>query len=174
MSTITESLAEIKTILKRIEKKREFVMQYLIRQEAMKDPLEKEGGSEKLVASELQAIADLEDRIVELRSGIQTANEMNTIEIEDLTMSISDWLIWRREVAPKKDAFLHKMRLHLTQIRDNGRKAGFTMTATSEKQADIVVNINEKDLAKEAEKLSNILGQLDGQLSLKNATILLD
>ena len=39
---------------------------------------------------------------------------------------------------------------------------------------DIVVNINEKELAEQAEALEEVLGSLDGQLSLKNATIYID
>lgn len=35
---------------------------------------------------------------------------------------------------------------------------------------DVVVNISEDELAKESEKLEEMLGALDGQLSLKNAT----
>jgi hypothetical protein len=34
-----------------------------------------------------------------------------------------------------------------------------------------VININEQELAKEIELLEDTLGQLDGQLSLKNATV---
>jgi len=45
-------------------------------------------------------------------------------------------------------------------------------TKTSEdKQVDLVVNLDEAKLNSDKEKIKNILGQLDGQLSLKNATI---
>lgn len=40
--TITEALAEIKTVAKRIEKKRDFIRAYLSRQEGVRDPLEKQ------------------------------------------------------------------------------------------------------------------------------------
>lgn len=43
--TITEALAEIKTVGKRVEKKREFIKAFLARQDGVKDPLEKDGGS---------------------------------------------------------------------------------------------------------------------------------
>lgn len=41
---ITEALAELKTLNKRVEKKKEYVKAYLYRQEGLKDPLEKDGG----------------------------------------------------------------------------------------------------------------------------------
>ena len=43
--TVTEALAEIKTTQKRIEKKREHILNFAWRQERMKDPLERDGGS---------------------------------------------------------------------------------------------------------------------------------
>lgn len=47
--TITEGLAEIKTIGKRIEKKRTFVLNYVARQNMFVDVLAKEGGSEAAI-----------------------------------------------------------------------------------------------------------------------------
>ena len=47
--TITEALAEIKTIQKRIDKKREFILHHTYRQHTLRDLLEKDGGSPKVV-----------------------------------------------------------------------------------------------------------------------------
>jgi hypothetical protein len=60
--TITEALADVKTIDKRIEKKKYFVQSYLVRQERLKDPLEKDGGATKVIHQERQAIQDLQER----------------------------------------------------------------------------------------------------------------
>ena len=38
----------------------------------------------------------------------------------------------------------------------------------------LIVNVNERELAEKIENLENILGTLDGQLSRKNATIMID
>src|SRR5579863_1653454 len=62
--TITEALAEIKTINKRLESKRESVRNYIARDVRVRDPLEKEGGSAEFIKRERQAIIDLEERIV--------------------------------------------------------------------------------------------------------------
>ncbi len=52
--TITEALAEGTTIEKRIAKKRQFVRDYLFRQEQLRDPLD--GGSNIAISRELQSI----------------------------------------------------------------------------------------------------------------------
>lgn len=83
--TITEALAEIKTIGKRIEKKREFIGGFLARQDGVRDPLEKDGGSAKAIAGERQSVNDLEDRIVALRRGIQRANDETSVTINGIT-----------------------------------------------------------------------------------------
>jgi len=175
--TITEALAEIKTILKRIQSKREFIESYQLRLDSLKDPLEKDGGSAKAVLEAEQAVSDLEARIVALRVGIQKANEDTTISIEGVEKPIADWLIWRREIAPGRERFLNSLTGRLAQARASVQGKSYTWgndKSATEKAADIVVNIDEAKLSKDKEQMKNILGQLDGQLSLKNATVLLN
>lgn len=172
--TITEALAEVKTIGKRAEKKREFVNGFLYRQDGIKDPLEKDGGSVACVERERQALHDLETRVITLRRGIQLANDDTIVTIEGMARSITDWLIWRREVAPGRQAFLARMRNNLNAIRDKARREGVNMLphgAEAQRPADIIVNINEQSLATDIEQMESVLGQLDGMLSLKNATV---
>lgn len=176
--TITEALAEIKTIEKRIVSKRDFVTTNLFRLDSLKDPHEKDGGSAKVLDETLQAIRDLEDRIVKLRLSIQTANETNTITLTDETKSIADWLVWRREVAPGKERFLKNLRVKLNSAREAVRTQqrsstyGMGSTPITQPLQDILVHIDEKKLQTDSENLEKILGDLDGQLSLKNATIM--
>lgn len=172
MTTITEALAEVKTVGKRIATKREFISKYAARPETMKDPLEKDGGAPSVLAKEMQAIRDLETRIIEIRRGIQSANETTKITVEGVERSIADWLIWRREVSDGRQRFLNNMRMTLTSLRDQLRKQPTRYGNSNEevKPLDYVVHLNEKELAEEYEKNELILGGLDGQLSLKNAT----
>lgn len=173
--TITEALAEIPTIEKRIEKKKEFIINYLYRQSSVRDPHEKDGGSDELIAREMQAINDLEERMIKIRRVIQKANSENTITIEDQTRTIVDWLTWRREIAPKEQRFLNELMLKINEIRRQAMRQGVNVTDKDEGfSSDYVVNINERELADDIEKLEKILGILDGQLSLKNATIKID
>lgn len=175
--TITEALAEIKTIDKRINKKRGAMAQYIGRQEGVKDPLEKEGGSINYIQTERQSIADLENRIITLRRGIQRANDETQIPIEGVSRSISEWLIWRRDIAPSQKKWLVSLRDGINNLRENAKRQGnaavsATAIAGTELQpTDFIINVDEAALNKEIEQMENILGQLDGQLSLKNATI---
>ena len=57
-TTITEALAEIPTIQKRIKAKQDFILGYLYRQSTTRDPHEGSGGSATLISRELQAIGD--------------------------------------------------------------------------------------------------------------------
>lgn len=173
--TITEALAEIPTIEKRIAKKQEFILNYLYRQSVVRDPHDKDGGSSVLVGKEQQAIKDLQNRVVSIRSAIQKANSETEITIGNETHTIVDWLTWRREVAPKQQAFFQQLNVKLSSMRQQALKQGVNV---SDKDAgysgDFVVNINERDLADKIENLEIMLGTLDGQLSLKNATTVVD
>lgn len=174
--TITEALAEIKTITKRIQSKREFIETYQLRVDSLKDPLDKDGGSVKAVSEASQSISDLEDRMVALRSAIASANNTNTIALEGVEKPISDWLIWRREIAPGRERFLIGLASKLASARNSvaGQKYRWgDAQKTDDKPVDIIVNVDETALNVEREQMKNILGQLDGQLSLKNATIML-
>jgi hypothetical protein len=172
--TITEALAEIKTISKRITAKREYIGGFLARQEGIKDPLEKDGGCFQMIARERQAIADLETRIIALRRGIQLANDQTSVAINGTTRTINDWLWWKRDVMPSQKSFLSAVRQKLTAIRDTAKRQGAQVVApgnTATALTDFVVNINEAELAAEIEGIELTLGALDGQLSLKNATV---
>jgi hypothetical protein len=179
--TITEALADIKTIGKRIEKKREFVQTYLYRQEGMKDPLQADGGSIEVISRERQAIYDLELRIIQLRRGIQKANEQTEVQIGTNVMTVADWLTWRRDVAPEAQRFLGQLRQKLVAVREAAKRTGSNVIAgaaavvsTDAKPTDWVVNIDEAELARQIERMEELIGTLDGQLSLKNATVMID
>lgn len=174
--TITEALAELKTIEKRIASKQQFVREYAFRLETLKDPFEKEGGSEKRVSEEMQSMADLEARAVALRRAIQSANEQTVISLGGTEMTIADWLVWRREVAPGRERFLFEIRQRLIGARDAVRKQNVSWgnNPVPEKPIDIFVSVNEDQISKDLENIKTILGELDGQLSLKNATVMVE
>lgn len=173
-TTITEALAELATIDKRINKKRQFVMQHLLRQEAMKDPLDRDGGSMKAIRAERQSIGDLLERKIRLRQAIQRANTETQITVGGVTRTIADWLVWRRDVAPLYSAFLQEMNTRIETMRQEATRKGLTVVATEPtKPTDVIVNISEAELAREIEALEETLGRLDGLLSLKNATIMI-
>lgn len=171
-TTITEALAELHVVDKRIQTKRQFVQQYLLRLEKLKDPLEKDGGSVSVIAREMQAIADLEENRVTIRRAIQQANERTEITVGRTTRTIADWLVWRRDVAPGTQQFLRMLMSLIEKHRQDALRQGRQVTASSEtaRADDVVVNLNEQALHQRIEELETILQTLDGQLSLKNAT----
>lgn len=175
--TITEALAEIKTLSKRRDKKKEGIRQFLFRQELNKDPLQKEGGSATFVAEERQALHDLEERVVSIRRAIRQSNEETTITIDNESRSIADWLAWRREVSQDQQAFLADIRNRINGVRQQAVTKGMRVVA-EEKDAtgpgDVIVNLNEKELVAQVEHIEKVLGDLDGQLSLKNATVIVE
>lgn len=169
--TITEALADIKTCLARIAKKREAIMRYFSRDGRLRDPLETEGGSKEFVRRERQAINDLEGRIVQIRTAIQKVNLSTTLAVNGATKTVSEWLNWRREISVPRKNFLNQMATGLTQVRQNAIRQGMQVTEKeSYAPGDVVVSVGEQDLAKEIEEMETVLGALDGKLSLLNAT----
>jgi len=176
--TITEALAEIKTIGKRLEKKRASIGQYSGRDARVKDPLEREGGSVDFIKRERQAISDLETRVVVIRTAIQRSNLETKTKIQGVERSVSEWLTWRREVAPGAVQFVASMIAGINQMRSKIQKDGKAMLPAKDEASaspgDVVVHLDEKELHEESERMEQILGELDGRLSLLNATTVID
>lgn len=180
--TITEALAEIRTIDKRIEKKLELIEANLTRDEDRRDPLEKEGGQASVIAREKQAIHDLLEHKVDIRLAINEANANTELTVAGTTRTIAEWIVWRREASGKIGDMLtmqsRKIRLahqrDRVEIKTTPRLRSMQTDIDTTRSVDVVVNVNEAELSAEIEALENTLGSLDGQLSLKNATILID
>lgn len=177
MLTITEALAETKTTEKRLQKKRQAILQNIARDARVKDPLEREGGSVLFVQKERQAISDLEKRLVDIRIAIAKANLTTPISVGGQTRNIAEWLTWRRDISRGYQEFLTTLNNGVQTLRANAQKSGNkAISATVEgdaKPGDIVVHLEEAALLAENESLETILGELDGKLSLLNATTVL-
>lgn len=174
--TITEALAELKTLDKRLAAKRDAVLagHVLTRQEGFKDPMTDVGGSREFVRRERQAIADLEARKVAIRMAIQRANQVTPLTVKDTTRTIAEWLTWRKEVAPGVGQFLGQLRGNIAANRQSAIQKGYAVVtgpADAKNLTDLIVNLDEAELVRDIEMLEEVLGMLDGQLSLKNATV---
>ena len=180
--TITEALQEIKTITARLEKKRNAIGRYIGRDARARDPFEADGGSEKYVREERQSITDLEERIVSIRCAIQKANLSNLLKIGEVSRSVSAWLTWRREVAPGRKALIQSLSMAIASIRNDIQKKGGRAVIQASAQVisdptappEIVINLNEQGILKEIEHMEEILGTLDGRLSLFNAITIIE
>lgn len=180
--TITEALAEIKTIGKRLEKKKQAVLANIGRDSRLKDPLE---DSIAYVKQERQAIEDLEKRIVRIRTAILRKNLETPCTVGENTMTIMEWLNFRNEVAEKRQMFLTSINTAVRQIRDKVQREGGRVTfagaaavasadSGDKKPIEILLHLDEKELLAEQEGLEKTLGDLDGKLSLLNATTVID
>lgn len=186
--TNTEALAKITLLINKMDKKNEFILRFLTRQEQYKDPLEKSvaGGSPVAIQSELQAVNDLQEELVKLRLAIAESNAITLITVAGITQTVARWLIWKREVYPKAQYLYDKMSQTISSARGILSQAsvkklirnvrsfeGLERNINPEDDRDtggIVVNIDEKQLQERIEKLSETYDTLDGALSLKNAT----
>jgi hypothetical protein len=170
--TITEALAQIKTIAKRVEQKERLITTNIARQERFKDPLIKDGGQAAVIAQQRQAIHDLHEEIIVLRAGILQANTTTAVTINGVTRTVQDWLTWRREVAPASSRLLRQMTTNLSATRQQAITKGLAVVSqgAAQKDDDVIVNIDEGALAVAVEYHETTLGALDGQLSLINAT----
>lgn len=171
MQTITEALAELATIDKRLPKKTQDLLPYVARLEQIKDPFIKTGGSEKYIVEQRQSFNDLQIRKINLRGAIARANAETMIAIGSREMSVADWLVWKRECyAPSRD--LMKQLLAQAQgARAEAQKRGVALVMGGDAAPeDIVVNLDEQALIAEIDELEDTFGRLDGLLSLKNAT----
>lgn len=174
--TITEALSEIKLIDKKITKKRETITGNVSRPKHMPDPFEKEGGGASMNARELQAIFDLQARHVKIRSAISAENQKATVKIDNKEMTVADWLIYRRDVMPQRKQFYTT--LYQTVKQDIDRAARQPAVYKDEKGEPKLVetqfNLDLAEIIREQERIQNIEEKLDGALSLKNATTVID
>lgn len=169
--TITEALAEIAMLNKRIETHFAFVSARIARPAMMMDPLAGEGGTGEVLRRHRQAAKDLRERWVKLRSAVAKVNQGAELTIEGVTRSIADWIVWRREVMPGTKRELDQLAASVDNLRKQAlQRGGAVKQESSDNQADIVLHISETELLAERDRLDKILGTLDGQLSLKNAT----
>lgn len=169
MPTITEGLAELKTITARLAKKRQFIQSHLIRDAERIDPLDKQGGSINAIKAEMQAVRDLEDRAVAIRSAVNRANANTELTVGGTARTVEQWLIWRREVSRGQVEFLSTLTNHVERARQRDPYSG-----RGKDELGLIVNIDEKQLAADTEKLVEILGELDGRLSMVNATTVIE
>lgn len=170
---ITEALAEIKTLERRITKREENALRYVVRQSIVRDPHEKRGGSEKYVAGERQAVDDLRDRWVQLRLAVNRANFDNSLTVHGITKTVAEWLVWRREVARGQRQFLNKIATTIQNVRAQIERQRLNNEVDAA-DSELIVNLDEKFLAERIDLFENVIGTLDGALSVFNATTKVD
>jgi hypothetical protein len=172
---ITEALQQVKILTDRIQKKRDFIVKYVTFNSLFVDPLLRQGGSAQAIVSEFQSLTDLEKNLVDIRTAIQKKNLTTILTLEGRSQSIAEWLIWRREISGGVSTFYTKLAAVISASRtaherDMKTASSSTVEGQRVKESNIVVNLNELQLAKDSEQFGVILGSLDAKLSIFNAT----
>jgi len=149
------------------------ILANLVRYDHVNDPL---GDSTKKLAEEYQAICDLEERDTKIRVAIQLANLNGTITINKENRSIFAWLCWRREVAKDAKAFAHNVHKRVkTNVDANAAQPKVYKDAEDKpSMCKLAVNVSYEQFLTLDENIESTLEKLDGQLSLKNATVQLE
>ena len=172
-TTITEALAELKTLDKKIESSKKFVMDYSVRQGTTIDPLDDEGGSDKVIPQKMQSIDNLLERKIAIRKAINASNQNAVVEINKVKRTVEEWLIWKRDVYQKEMAFLESLQRKIVDARSQCVAKGMTLRddgGQPSKVTEVSSFIKESNLQRRIEETREIYGVLDGKLSLFNAT----
>lgn len=170
--SITEALAEIKLIQNKLQKKQQWVLQNLTKARHTTDPFASTGGIQKAAQAELQAIADLEKRMLIIRKAIMQSNVLTEATVLDKTQTIYEWLVWKKEIAKQSALFSQTIYTHTKSALD--KIAHTPQAAKVEDNKTILVELDANtDYMKasvDAAYIQEILDKLDGVLSFKNAT----
>lgn len=170
--TITEGLAEINLLKKKLNSKKQPIEQALVTYDGKDDPYEAKGGAKKFLETELQSCTDLRTRLMKIRAGIAEANIKNTATINGQTRSIYEWLTWKREVATELSQQYSVLRNNLQMKIDSFNRQPQVLRDEDNnvKLCKPIANIELTRLQDDHESIEDTLGKLDGVLSLKNAT----
>lgn len=171
--TITEALAELKLITKKVEKKKEVVKQNLTTFEHLPDAFKEDGGVKEMVKREMQAIADHYERLVRIRASIGVKNAETSVMVEGVSKTISQWLAWKESVKDPLSALLAEIQNGVnTAVKSNAQRPMVTANEQTKEVnlAKLMINVDMGHVNKSIETIISITEKLDGQLSLKNAT----
>lgn len=174
--TITEALSEVNLLKKKIEDADVGIRSMLVRAAHVPDLYAHHGGAEEVVRKTQQSSSDLRKRLIEIRSKISEANIKNQLTINGETRSIFDWLSWKREIYPGLERSLKEQ---IQTIKASVQKESERPEVWKDHEGKVQIvtyirNADLKTLEDEYLRLVDTYGKLDGQLSLKNATLILN
>lgn len=174
--TITEALSEINLIKKKMKASQDEITSMLIRAEHIKDPFEREGGSRAMIDRNMQRLSDLHSRLERIRGAILKANLTHEISIGENKKTIFDWLTWKLEVSSDFQRFVINA---YTTVKNEIERVSKNPQVWQDEEGKkhlfkVESNIDLGDWLRKQTVLTEILETLDGKLSLKNATIVIE
>lgn len=175
--TITEALAEIKLMEKKVQKKKETISANLTRHEDSKDPFEADGGTAKFILASLQSVRDLNSRLERIRTAIAAANLKTEATVAGKTKSVYSWLVWKREIAEGFKKYIADIASAAhAQIQLNAQRPQVLKNEKGEITglSKLLMNVDYPSLVNEAMAQQEMLDSLDGKLSLINATTVIE
>ena len=175
-TTITEALAELKTLDSKIETTKNFILQYAIRQGSSIDPLADDGGSDKIIPQKIQSLNDLLARKVAIRTAINKKNLETEVSVGNKTKTVAEWIIWRREAKPQELRIYQDLQKSVLNIRQQCGQKGLLLKDGEQpsKTNEVSCFISESKVNSQIESLNEIEATLDGKLSMINATTLVE
>ena len=160
---LIEAMKELKLIVAKISRNREETIKYSSGLSNEKPVFETEKAQSEYVARLIQSTEDLVKRYLDLKSAIEYTNLKTKVTIHGETRSISEWLVYKRNLAG--------IRHHAYQAANDsvalGRKS---KDAAALKDVQIVRYYDEAVMNAKLRNLIEILGSLDGTLEVINAT----
>lgn len=121
------------------------------------------GGGAEMVKRTQQASNDLRKRLVTIKSSISRANIENQITVNEKTMSIFDWLSWKREIYPSLEKSLKSQidDLRGYQKRQSERPEVWKDTEGKTQLVQYAYNVDLKLLEDEYFQLVDIFGKVE-------------
>jgi len=173
--TISEALAELKILGDRLAMNAKFVLDHVARDERQRDPFEREQSTAAAqIAQRMDSSRDLRARAVALRRAIALKNFEVRVEIEGVTRSVGEWLIWRREIAKGYGAELAALVGHIERLQSTVAQQNLRMrtdnTGSSGEPVRLALMLGLAELQTLREQHQSTLGVLDGRLRVVNAT----
>lgn len=174
--TITEALSELNLISKKLDKQRHALKGACLKYSEHTDPYASDGGAKAFYNKTKQSIVDLEDNLVKIRKAIHAKNIETEITIKGLTKTIDEWLSWKKDIYEGSKNSLNDIEniinREVEEIKKNPKvkkdEADNVVLLTLEPSEDLA------EIEKSKERLLTIYENLDGQLSLKNATTIIE
>lgn len=164
--TIQVAMSEIKTIAKRFTAKKTVVTENCCRPSYMTDMLEKEGGATEFIRREMQSATDLHARLLKLRVAVQRKNTEAALTVAGKSRVVAEWLTWRKEVAAQSKSFW----ADIVQKTNATKQQVERQQLPSGQAATLTLHYDFAAATKALDDIEKQLGELDGALSVFNAT----
>ena len=179
--TLTEAMNIQGVLMKRMQEDIQFITQNCVRDSKFKDPLEGEGGSEKLVKERIQAFYDKLQRFLSIRKLISQKNQEVLVTIEATeeedgvqlkqSKTLKDWLDWDRSGKALESSLWANVKraqdLAFQQASARGQS-----TEDTEKKLEFAIPMTRAP--KELMAIETVHSKLDAVKSVANATQTID